>query len=537
MSTASFLPQQRELPARRMAERAEHLRGELQRSHPPRPRRRSVAIAFAVLVLGVVLLATPAFGLRDRIAHLFAGKPPSVIEHYFENQRHTGPNRPELEVLAKQARLAVQISISGYGHQSLWVAPIKGGGFCTTGPGCDPGRRVPLAVTLSVAGPTSRRSPNPREPRDVHVFIKGDTLARGAEYLAARYEDGSVDRDPITWIGRPIDAGFFIYEIPKSHWEPGKRLLALTAESADGHVLARDTKMARYFRQVQRANLALPAGVKPKLPPLPPKRVLCSETCRDPEGDAGSSLDITNVKVTKLGDSDLEVELTVHGAAALQADGALIALDLDQNPDTGSAYYGAEVEVALVGGENGREAEPVLYKAHGWDFRAVSLRQPPGMLEKPDAVGFSIPRSSLRPDTEPGFDIVAASVGRHPDTAPDIGTFEIEPKGGKHPPLGPDRRPPKLFAFDSLGVRDKDAKLEYWVLEGRGRTRQVFRIYRGQRLLKTIWTPLADANPFATAATTWRVPRTVRSDLRFSVRSFDAAGNKSAVAWATLFVR
>jgi hypothetical protein len=65
----------------------------------------------------------------------------------------------------------------------------------------------------------------------------------------------------------------------------------------------------------------------------------------------------------------------------------------------------------------------------------------------------------------------------------------------------------------------------------------VFHIFRGHRLLKTIWTPLADANPFATADTTWRVPRSVRGRLRFSVRSFDAAGNESPVAWASLVVR
>ena len=495
-------------------------------------------LALAVLALGAVLLVTPAFGLRDQIAHLFGGKPPSLIERYFSNQTWPGTGPDGREVLAKQARLAVQISVSGYGHQSLWVAPIKGGGFCSTAPSCDPDRSVPLLANLRAAGPTSRSAPNPRQSREVHVFIEGDTIVRGAENLAARYEDGSVDRVPIVWVGKPVDAGFFIYEIPKSHWEPGKRLVALTAESAGGRVLARDTKNARYFRWIQKGNLALPAGVKPKLPPPTYKQILCSESCSDPEGDAGSSLDITNVKVTKWGDSELEVVLRVHGGADVQEDGALIALDLDQNPDTGSAYYGTEVQVALVGGDNARQAEPVLYKAHGWDFRSVRLRQPPGMIEGSDTVGFSIPRSYLQPDdSRPGFDLVASSIARHPDTAPDVGTFEIEPTGATHPPLGPDKRPPKLFAFDSLGTHGKDAKLEYWVLEGRGRTRQVFRIYRGQRLLKTIWTPLADANPFATADRSWHVPRNLRGHLRFSVRSFDAAGNKSSVAWATLVVR
>jgi hypothetical protein len=35
----------------------------------------------------------------------------------------------------------------------------------------------------------------------------------------------------------------------------------------------------------------------------------------------------------------------------------------------------------------------------------------------------------------------------------------------------------------------------------------------------------------------WRVPRTLRGHLRFSVRSADAAGNKSHVRWASLSIR
>jgi hypothetical protein len=128
-------------------------------------------------------------------------------------------------------------------------------------------------------------------------------------------------------------------------------------------------------------------------------------------------------------------------------------------------------------------------------------------------------------------------VGRHPDTAPDVGTFDFEPAGSTHPPVGPDRRPPKLFAFDSLGTRGRDAKLEYWVLEGRGKTRQVIRIFRGQRLLKTIWTPLADENPFGTAETTWRVPSKVHGALRYCIRSLDDAGNRSTLVCANLQVR
>ena len=221
MSAEPFIPPLRELPARRLAERAEHLSAELNRSHRLAPRRRSIAIAVAVLVLGAVLLATPAFGIRDRIAYLFGAenKPSNAIERYFSEQ--TGvPNGTE--VLAKQARLAVQISLAGYGRQSLWVAPIKGGGFCSTASICALDRSVPLAATLLVTGPRPRIHVDAGEPREARVFVRGHTLMRGAAKLAAHYEDGSVDRTPIAWMGKPIEAGFFIYEIPKSHWDPAR---------------------------------------------------------------------------------------------------------------------------------------------------------------------------------------------------------------------------------------------------------------------------------------------------------------------------
>jgi hypothetical protein len=538
MSYVHPIPPLRELPQGRLAQRSQHLRSELDRA-PERThrRRKALVLVAAAVVLAATLLATPALGLRDQLAHLFGSdkRPPDVIVRYFTNQDPQGVQG----LLPAKALLVSALAIPGYGHMTIWAAPTKDGGFCSTSSGgavCNPHRKVPFAPTLIVTGPTSRDA-SYDDPRNVHVIIRGQTLVRGAANLAAHYEDGSIDRTPIAWVGKPIEAGFFIYEIRKDHWEPGKRLAALTVEDADGRVLARDTQMAGYFRETQtRSHLALPAGVKPPAPPPPPQPTY-SKTFSDPEGDAGSSLDITEVKVTEWTDS-IEIDLTAKGNPGLFADGPLVALDLDQNPDTGSAFYGTEVEVALLGGDT--EGGGVLYKAHGWDFLAQVQKlgqEGLGLMTGSDKVGFVIPRSLLGPDPEPGFNIVATSLGSHSDTAPDIGTFDVEPGGSTHPPLGPDRRPPKLLAFDSLGTRGKDAKLEYWVLEGRGRTRQVIRIVRGHRLLKTIWTPLADANPFGTAETTWHVPPKLRGRLRFSVRSIDAAGNKSALAQAALVVR
>ena len=528
MNTESLVPPLRELPPGRLGRRAQHLRAEISGDEKYGVgRTRAMAIAAAGLALLAVLLATPSFGLRDSIVHVFAAanqRPPELIQTYFKNNGTTG-------VLPGKAREAIRLSIHGYGTKSLWVAPTRSGGYCTMF-GCNPHRERPFDVSMEVTGPNSKSPPRPGS-RDLHVFIEGATPLRGAARVAIRFGDGNSVRTPLVRVPKPIGAGFFVYELPKDHWDAGKRPVSLAVESADGKELARDTKIVRYMRDGLAKMLAPPPA--PSGPPAP------NATFTDPTGDAGSSLDITKVDVTEaravgeLPGGYINFEVTVAGAVNSAEDGPLVALDLDQNPDTGSAFYGTEVEIALVGSGNG-EAEPVLYRAHGWDFKGGSGAGVSWSVG-PHTVGFGIKRSALGLKPNAGLNIVAASVASHADTAPDIGTFNYQPVAGTQPPpLGRDRRAPKVFAYDSDGVHGKAAKLEYWVLEGRGKTRQVIRIFRGRRLLKTIWTPLADANPFDVTDTMWQVPQNVHGRLRFSVRSVDAAGNRSSLSRATLAV-
>ena len=207
-------------------------------------------------------------------------------------------------------------------------------------------------------------------------------------------------------------------------------------------------------------------------------------------------------------------------------DGPLIALDLDQNPDTGSAFYGTEVEIAFQGEGNAREASAVLYRSNGWDFRRVTPPEGWGWGYGPNEVDFFISRAQLGIGPTAGFNIVAASAASHPDTAPDIGTFNYQPIAGTPPPrLGPDRRAPHLDVYSASTVHGRVARLTYWVLDGRGKTAETIRIYRGRRLLKTIQRPLHASNPFDVTQVN-RVPRTAYGLLRFSVR-VDAAGTRA----------
>src|SRR4051794_20267066 len=258
----------------------------------------------------------------------------------------------------------------------------------------------------------------------------------------------------------------------------------------------------------------------------------------DPVGDARSGVDITGLQVSERSDGTLSFEITVAGLLSLDEDGPLVALDLDQNPDTGSAFYGTEVEFAVQGHGNARESEPVFLRARGWDFKSVRPPEGWGVGGSPHTVMFSITRSQLGLAPDAGFNVVAAGIGSRTDTAPDIRTFNYQPASGTQPPpLPADRRAPHLTAYLAGGVHGRIARLSYWVLDGRGRTAEVIRIYRRNQLIATLHRPLGDTNPFRVAHVSWRVPNDVHGRLHYSVRSVDAAGNRSRVSWAPLRIR
>ena len=269
----------------------------------------------------------------------------------------------------------------------------------------------------------------------------------------------------------------------------------------------------------------------------------------DPTGDAGSSFDITGLRVSSYhsaGDSNggvgLEVTVT-HNRFWCGGDGdgdlpLIIAIDTDQNPDTGSAFYGTEVELSFSPPANARGGEPVFRRASGWGFKGAGIPVGLGWECGPSVGGYFIDTAALGITPTSGFDVVAATVSRHTDTAPDIGTFNYQPVAGTpSPKLGPDTRAPHVVTYAAQAVHGELAALTYRALDGRGKTADTIRIYRGKRLLKTIRRPLRDSNPFRLSHVAWRVPRTLRGHLRFSVRSADAAGNKSHVRWASLSIR
>ena len=268
----------------------------------------------------------------------------------------------------------------------------------------------------------------------------------------------------------------------------------------------------------------------------------------DPLGDGGSSTDITALEISSSPgfpgfSGGVGFWATVKPDSSwCRSEGGdvplLVAVDTDQNPDTGSAFYGTEVEFAFEPSGQARAGEGMVLRAAGWDFRRVPFPDGFGWGCGPDGGGYSAGTAALGLSPTAGFNVVVATQGPHIDTAPDIGTFDYEPVPGTKPPaLGPDTRAPHVVTYGASAINGKIATLTYWTLDGRGRTADTIRIYRGARLLRTIRRPLRDSNPFLLSHVRWHVPRAVHGRLRFSVRSADAAGNTSPLRWARLAVR
>jgi len=80
-------------------------------------------------------------------------------------------------------------------------------------------------------------------PRGVVPFVVGgDVPASSAvEKLEIRFEDGSEDSIAVTWVSAPVDAGFYLYEVPAAHAGPGHRPTALVGIDREGREVASQT--------------------------------------------------------------------------------------------------------------------------------------------------------------------------------------------------------------------------------------------------------------------------------------------------------
>jgi hypothetical protein len=192
-------------------------------------RPRAVLVAAACGLIAIAL-AAPAFGVQPGFLPFFSNEPaPAQVVQDFSSLDVGAPRGMAPGALAGEARKVLSPT-AGQQH-TLWVAPTRSGGFCVLldrlGGGCDRDRQVPLAIAVSRAAPSAP------------IVLSGSVLPHQIGTLELRYEDGTADPVDLTWVSKPIDAGFFALDIPPAHQVKGARPRELVARSSDGAVVLR----------------------------------------------------------------------------------------------------------------------------------------------------------------------------------------------------------------------------------------------------------------------------------------------------------
>jgi hypothetical protein len=258
-----------------------------------------------------------------------------------------------------------------------------------------------------------------------------------------------------------------------------------------------------------------------------------SSSFADPNGDSDRSPDLTGIAIASDDAGIVTVKLTLGNRTSFGADDvAGVGVDTDQNPDTGSYFYGTEYEIDLHGA-----ALNVFQPAPDGSYTQGLV---PSSFQASFAGGvitLSFKASDFGITT--GFNLYAIGFDRNwLDIAPDIRTVNYQLVAGTPAPLlSADRRAPVDEALKSTGTHGKVAQLAYFASDGRGETADTIVVYRGKKVLKRISYRLEDTSPFLPYVARWLVPKKMRGKLRFCVFSRDRAGNKSNTSCAALTIK
>jgi hypothetical protein len=253
----------------------------------------------------------------------------------------------------------------------------------------------------------------------------------------------------------------------------------------------------------------------------------------DPAGDSGSAPDVTGVAIANDDGGVVNVKVTLGNRGTFGAgDGVGVGIDTDQNPDTGTVFYGTEYELDL----EGSAAHFYRAAANGF-YEEAPVPASMHASFSGGAVTVSFKPSDLGITT--GFNVYAAAFDNSAiDLSPDIRMVNYQLVGGTPPPvLSPDHRAPVDEALKSSGTHGRIVELYYFASDGRAETADAIVIYKGRKVLKRINYRLEDTNPFLPYVARWKVPKKTKGKLRFCVTSVDRAGNKSKAACAALTIR
>jgi hypothetical protein len=129
--------------------------------------------------------------------------------------------------------------------RTFWIAPTRRGGWCLdiadVGGGCEKLGTIPLGTTWGAEG---RAVPSQTRDHPVITEIYGSANAEWVDSVAITFDDGEVAHPSVVWVSKPIDAGFFFFEVPPEHRTAGHEVASVEAYDAAGKLVTRETDRA-----------------------------------------------------------------------------------------------------------------------------------------------------------------------------------------------------------------------------------------------------------------------------------------------------
>jgi hypothetical protein len=211
------------------------------RAPSPRARHRLVlaAVVLALLIAGSAF----ALGLPGVVLDFGASEKPAAtapVVKDFASLDEAAPPGMATGVIAGETRTVASFPVSDGDPVTLWVAPTKDGGFCVAysrglAGGCDRNRTVAFSRGLSIPG----RIVFDGEQLQSQMFLSGWALPEGSAAVEVQFADGESTHLPLLRVSRPIDAGFFVYEVPAVHRSVGHFPTGLAFQDDNGAELGR----------------------------------------------------------------------------------------------------------------------------------------------------------------------------------------------------------------------------------------------------------------------------------------------------------
>jgi hypothetical protein len=265
-----------------------------------------------------------------------------------------------------------------------------------------------------------------------------------------------------------------------------------------------------------------------------------SQTFLDPAGDnKGGSPDVTTVQVSNDDAGVVEFRLTIPNRTDLgDLDFINVHLDTDQSAATGcDVEGGVGLDWTLSFHGHTAPAPDFFTLYHFTGCKATEAAQQASFVGEFDGVTSTLTLRVNRAEIErpKAFRlIVLASLG---PAGPDSWDFAGDTTPWVYRIVVGDSNPPQIKALPSSGARGGTARLRYTVFDESGRTKEELTVFRGSRALAVKRTRLGARNGTRLYVQTWRVPSSVSGPLKFCVRAWDAAGNRSARSCARLTIR